>query len=62
MNVADMLRMFANGGKTDYEDAWSGIDWDQNRGLRRGHIRIWRLIAGELSEEVGSVAFEISGR
>ncbi len=56
--VAWALRILAEGGEIDYDGASSGLDWDENGDLRRGHVGVWKFTADERIEEVEAVPFE----
>ena len=56
--VADALRILANGGDIDYDDASGSKDKDASGDLRRGHIGIWRFTEDARIKELPAVAFE----
>ena len=56
--VARALRILARGGEIDYDGASSGLDWDENGDLRRGHVGVWRFTADERIEELEAIPFE----
>lgn len=56
--VADGLRLLADGLHVDYEGVASSLDWDEHGYLRRGHIEVWRFTEDGSIETVETVLFE----